>query len=179
MSTKVITGKVRLSYVHLFEPTAITEEDKPKYSVMLLIPKSDTKTIKALRAAEKAAELAGKAKWGSKKPKYNSVIKDGDDDEHEDWPERHGHWLMNVRSVSKPGVVDQDVQPILDASEVYSGCYARASVTAFAYTAGKGGVSFGLNHIQKLADGESLGGGSRAEEDFDAVESDDDDDDLI
>lgn len=173
-STKVVTGIVRLSYVHLFEKHAFEGQD-PKYSVMLLIPKSDKKTLKALRAAEEAAAEAGKStKFGGKVPKeLASIIRDGDD-YADDYPERADHWFMTVSSQNKPGVVDADVQPILDSTEVYSGCYARASLNAFPYKAGANkGVSFGLNHIQKVKDGEPLGGITRAEDDFNAIDPDD------
>jgi hypothetical protein len=169
-STKVVTGKARLSYVHLFEKFAFEGQD-PKYSTMLLIPKSDTKTLADLRAAEQAAaELGKSSKWGGKIPKsLNSIIRDGDEFK-DDYPERGGHWFMVVSSNNKPGVVDANVQPILDEGEVYSGCYARASLNAFPYKFGpNNGVSFGLNHIQKIADGEPLGGITRAEDDFDVV----------
>ena len=163
-STKVTTGKVRLSWPHLFEAYAFEDED-PKYSTMLLIPKSDTKTYEALRAAEEVAKERGKqTKWGGKLPKeVNSVLKDGDD-YADDYPERAGNWFMVVRSKTRPGVVDKDVQPITDQSFPYK-------------FGGTSGVSFGLGNVQKLADGESLGGATRAEEDFDAL--DDEDDDLI
>lgn len=180
MSTRVVTGKVRLSYAHLFEKHAISPGDDPKYSVMLLIPKRDKKTLEALRAAEAEAAEAGKTtKFGGKIPSnLATIIRDGDDPEFEDFEERHGHYFMNVSSNRKPGVVDQDTQPVLDATEVYSGCYARVSVTAFPYTYGnKKGISFGLNNVQKVADGEAFGGsGIKAEDEFSAV---DDDEDLI
>lgn len=177
-STKVTTGKVRLSWPHLFEAYAFEDED-PKFSTMLLIPKSDTKTYDALRAAEEAAKERGKqTKWGGKVPKsLTSIIKDGDE-YSDDYPERAGHWFMAVRSKTRPGVVDKDVQPITDQSEIYSGVFARVSLSAFPFKfGGTSGVSFGLGNVQKLADGESLGGATRAEEDFDAL--DDEDDDLI
>lgn len=177
-STKVTTGKVRLSWPHLFEAYA-HEDEEPKFSTMLLIPKGDTKTIEALRAAEENAKERGKAsKWNGKIPaSLSSVIKDGDDTA-DDYPERAGHWTMTVRSKTRPGVVDKSVQPIMDPSEIYSGVFARVSLSAFPYNvSGNKGVSFGLGNVQKLADGESLGGASRADEDFDAL--DDDEDDLI
>lgn len=174
---KVITGKVRLSYVHLFEPYSNSEDQAPKFSTAVLIPKKDTKTYNALIAAEKAAAEAGMAKFGGKVPKVlASIIQDGDEDEDklETNPERAGHWVMTVSNKQKPGIVDVDLDPILDSTEVYSGCYARVSITAFAYNFnGKKGISFGLNHVQKLEDGVPLGSVSRAEDDFG------DDDDLL
>lgn len=174
--TKVITGKARLSYVHVFEAFAF-ENEEPKYSVMLLIPKTDKDTMAKIREAEKAATEIGKdSQFGGKIPSdLASIIKDGDDTA-DDYPERAGNWYFTVRSKSRPGVVDQNVQPILDASELYSGCYARVSISAFPYKfGGTKGISFGLNNIQKVSDGEPLGGATRAEDEFDEI----DDDNLI
>lgn len=175
MSTKVVTGKVRLSYVHLFEGKA-NDDGVIKYSTSLLIPKSDVKTYEALKAAERAAAANnGGGKWGNKKATKGSVIKDGDETA-EDYPERAGCWHLDVRANRQPGIVDRKLQPILDPNEIYSGCYARVSLTAFAYShqTGGRGVTFGLNHVQKLADGEPLGGITRAEDDFSALDDEDD-----
>lgn len=175
MSLKVVTGEVRFSFPHLFEPFAFDPtNDKPKYSTMVLIPKSDTATMERIRNAEaEAIEKGISSVWNGKKPKkIKSVIKDGDEDADE-YPEREGHWYMSVRSNTRPQVVDASVQPIIDASEVYSGMYGRVSINAFPYShAGNTGVGFGLNNVQKTADGESLAGGSTAEEDFDALDDD-------
>ena len=172
---KVVTGEVRLSFPHLFEPFAFDGQDE-KYSVMLLISKKDKTTLDALRAAEKAATEAGKdSKWGGKIPKdLLSIIHDADEDgTAEDYPERKGCYYMTVSAGVRfrPGVVDRDVQPILDESAVYSGVYGRASLTAFPYSAGKNkGISFGLNHVQITKDGEPLDGRTSAEDDFEALE---------
>ena len=182
--TKVVTGEVRLSYVHLFEPYS-NDPDKPEsYSCVLLIPKTDKKTIKALRAAQEAALDAGKtSKFGGKIPSnWKDTIHDGDEDaDLEKNPEMEGCLYMTVSSKTQPGIVDRQVQPILDSTEVYSGCYARVSINAFAYSnSGNKGVSFGLNHVQKLRDGDYLGGRSKAEDDFEPLEDGDDEgDDLI
>jgi hypothetical protein len=177
MSTRIVTGKVRLSFPHLFAPHAIGESD-PKYSTMLLIPKSDTKTIAEMRAAEKEAAEAGKnTKFGGKIPgNLASIIKDGDEDgTAEDYPERAGHYYCTVSSSPqyKPGVVDRRVQEIIDQSEVYSGVFAKVSLTAFPYnTNGNKGVSFGLNNVQILGGGDSLAGGKAASEDFEVADDD-------
>lgn len=183
--TKVITGTVRLSYAHLFEPFSFNDDQEPKYSVVLLIPKSDKATIKKIKAAQKAALEQGKSsKFNGKIPtNWSNTLRDGDEEKDlEDNPEFAGHYFMTVSARTRPGIVDRDVQPILDSTEVYSGCYARASINAFPYSvSGNKGVSFGLNHIQKIKDGEPLGGRSNAEDDFDALDDDefDEDDDLI
>ena len=178
-TTKVITGRVRLSYAHLFEP-AETPSGEMKYSVMLLIPKSDKETIRKIEAAQEAAIQLGLKKFGGKRPanlKFN--LRDGDEEmDTEERPEFKGVFFMNVSSTQRPGIVDRDLAPITDSSEVYSGCYAKASINFFVYnTAGNKGVSAGLNHIQKIADGDYLGGRSRAEDDFENYE--DDDEDLV
>lgn len=183
--TKVITGTVRLSYAHLFEPFSFNDDQEPKYSVVLLIPKSDKATIKKIKAAQKAALEQGKSsKFNGKIPtNWSNTLRDGDEEKDlEDNPEFAGHYFMTVSARTRPGIVDRDVQPILDSTEVYSGCYARASINAFPYSvSGNKGVSFGLNHIQKIKDGEPLGGRSNAEDDFDSLDDDefDEDDDLI
>jgi len=181
--TKVLTGKVRLSYVHLFEAYSSIPDADPKFSVVLLIPKTDKLTIKHLRDAQAAALEAGKdSRFGGKIPRvWKDTIHDGDEEGDLDKnPEYADHLFMSVGSKTRPGIVDKNVHAILDSTEVYSGCYARVSLNAFAYSqAGNKGVSFGLNHVQKLADGDFLGGRSRAEDDFDAVAGEDDDEDSV
>lgn len=179
-ATKVVTGTVRLSYVHLFEPYAQDSEQDEKYSCVILIPKSDKKTLGRIDAAIKAAaEQAKNSKFDGKIPaNLATTLHDGDEEgDLEKNPEYEGHMYMSISSKTKPGLVDGDVNPILDSTELYSGCYARVSINAFGYNyKGKKGVSFGLNHVQKIKDGDYLGGRSRAEDDFDAVESEDDGD---
>lgn len=179
-STKVVTGKVRLSYCHVFEPHAVNEGDEPKYSTVILIPKTDKQTVRKLKAAQQAALSNGVAStFNGKLPKdWHDTIKDGDvDADLERNPEYEGHYYLSVSAKTKPGVVDQNLNPVLDTTEVYSGCYARVSLNAFPYNVkGNKGVSFGLNHVQKWADGDFLGGRSRAEDDFDALDDFDDDD---
>ena len=174
-STKVVTGLVRLSYVHLFEPSSINEGDDKKYSVSLLIKKSDTATIAKIEAAVNAAKELGKSKWGGKIPaKLKLPLRDGDEDRPDD-EAYAGHYFLNASSKNKPGVVDHNTQPVLDQEEVYSGCYGRASINFYAFDAsGNKGIAAGLNNVQKLKDGEPLAGSSSAEEDFaEAIELDD------
>lgn len=182
-STKVVTGKVRLSYCHLWEKYAADEEQEPKYSVVILVPKSDKKTIAAIENAQRVALENGKySRFNGKIPQnWKNTFRDGDEDDSVDLeksPEYAGHMFMTVSAKTQPGIVDRQVQKIMDSSEVYSGCYARVSINAFPFnTQGNKGVSFGLNNVQKLADGEPLGGRARAEDDFEELE--DDDEDLI
>lgn len=171
-NTKVVTGKARLSYVNIFQPRSGMDGGEPKYSVSLLIPKSDKATVEKVRAAIEAAKEAGKPTWGGKVPPgLKSPLRDGDTER--DDPVYAGHYFINATSKSKPGVVDANLQPILDAGEVYSGCYGRASINFYAYNVnGNRGIAAGLNNVQKVADGEPLGGKSRAEDDFTAVTDD-------
>lgn len=168
-TNKVVTGKVRLSYAHLFTPKANEDGKDPKYSVSILIPKSDTETLRKIKAAVEAVKKdpASVQKWGGKlPPNLKTPLRDGDV-EKPDHPEYAGHYFFNASSKQKPGIVDRNLQPILDQTEVYSGCYARVSVNFFAYnTSGNKGIGAGLNHVQKWADGEPLSGRSRAEDDF-------------
>jgi hypothetical protein len=177
--TKVVTGEVRLSYVHLFEAYSSNPEDDEKFSCVLLIPKTDRVTVKAIQAAQAAALENGKdSKFGGRIPRdWQNTMHDGDEEGDLDKnPEYAGHYYMSVSSKTRPGIVDQAVRPILDSTEVYSGCFARVSLNAFPYnTKGKKGVSFGLNHVQKIRDGDFLGGRSRAEDDFEPIYVDDED----
>lgn len=171
--TKLITPKFRACFVTLFEPRAMEEGKKPSYSVTMLF---DRKTdLTPLRQAVKAAIAK---KWGNKPPKMlRDPFRDAGEKSEEYEGFKKGMTFVTARSYDKPQVVDQDVDPIVDKKEVYSGCYCRASITAGAYDqAGNKGVAFYLNNVQKLADGEPLGGSSRAEDDFKPVGSDDDED---
>ena len=174
-STKVVTGKVRFSYVHVFEPFAINADQEPKYSICLLIPKSDKETLRKIEAAVETVKKTQAAKWGGKIPSnLKTPLRDGDV-ERPDQEEYHGMYFLNASTKLKPGVVDAQLNPILDPTEVYSGCYGRASINFFAYnTAGNKGIGCGLNHIQKLEDGDYLGGRTRPEDDFEPYEEEED-----
>lgn len=167
--TKIVTGKVRFCYVHVFEPSAMTEEDTPKYSVCILIPKSDKATIEKIEKAIEAAKTAGKSILADKNGKVPAMLKtplrDGDLERPDD-PAFADCFFLNASSNRKPGVVDADLNPIMSTDEFYSGCYGRASINFYAYKVQSKGIAAGLNNLQKLSDGESLTGGSSAEEDF-------------
>ena len=177
--TKVITGICRWSYANVWQPKAIEEGAKPKYSVSLIIPKSDTATIEKIKAAIQAAyeEGAGKLKGTSKTvPPLSTLhipLRDGDTDRPDD-PAYANSYFVNANSITAPGVVDVDRQPIIDTSEVYSGVYGRASINFYAYaTKTAKGIACGLNNLMKVKDGEPLGGHSRAEDDFADIDDDD------
>ena len=174
---KVITGpNTRWSYANVWEPKSING-GAPKYSVSLIIPKSDTKTVSKIQAAIEAAYREGEAKLkgnGKSVPALSAIktpLRDGDTERPDD-PAYAGAYFVNANSA--PGIVDADRQPILTRSEVYSGVYGRASITFYAFnSSGNRGIACGLNNLQKIRDGEPLGGKASAESDF-ATDEDDD-----
>jgi hypothetical protein len=178
--TKVVTGKCRASYANLNDPKSING-GTPKYSVSIIIPKSDTATLAKINAAIEAAYIEGESKLkgtGKTVPALASLktpLRDGDAERPDDEAYAHSYFL-NANSATAPGIVDRDRNPILERSEIYSGIYARFSVNFYAFNSnGNRGIACGLNNVQKLEDGEPLGGKSRAEDDF----ATDDDDDFL
>jgi len=171
--TKVIVP-CRFSYLHCWEPNAVNGSD-PKYSVSAIIPKSDTETIEKIKKAVEQAKKDSISKWGGKVPSNLKLpLRDGDIDRPED-EAYSDSYFFNANSRQAPQVVDKNVQPILDQTEVYSGCYGRISVNFYGYNSnGNRGIAAGLGNIQKLRDGEPLGGRSNAEDDFDAMDGEDD-----
>ncbi len=170
---KVITGPdTRWSYANVWEPRSING-GAPKFSVSLIIPKTDTVTIAKIRKAIQAAYEEGQSKLkGTSKhmPELEELklpLRDGDKERRED-PTYAGCMFINANSDIAPGIVDADRQPILEHSEVYSGVYGRASITLYAFNSnGNRGIACGLNNLQKIRDGKPLGSRSRAEDDFD------------
>lgn len=179
--TKVITGpKTRWSYANVWDPKSING-GTPKYSVSLIIPKSDVATVKKIEAAIQAAYEEGESKLkgnGKSVPSLKVLktpLRDGDLERPDDAAYADSYFI-NANSASAPGIVDADRQPILERSEVYSGVYGRASINFYAFNSnGNKGIACGLNNLQKIADGEPLGGKARAEDDF----ATDDDDDFL
>lgn len=158
----ITTGKVRASFVHIFQPHAAPGSTDAKYSVTLLIPKTDAATLNAVYAEIEQAKQAGVQKvfGGVLPPVINLPIYDGDGTRPNGepfGPECRGHMVLRASSREQPAVVDLHVQPILSPAEVYSGCYIRASIDFFAYNqSGNRGIGCGLNAVQKIEDGESL-----------------------
>jgi hypothetical protein len=178
MATKVITKKVRLSYAHLFKAVAPEGGGDPKFSVCLLIPKTDAVTIGAIKAAVEEAKQAGLPLWGGKLPaNLKMPLRDGDA-EKADRPEFKGMFFVNANSKNRPQVVEkngENLVEITDPTAAYSGCYAKASINFYPFnTAGNRGIGCGLNNVMKLADGEPLGSRSTAEEDFGQADDDED-----
>ena len=177
---KVITGKdTRWSYANVWDPKSING-GVPKFSVSLIIPKSDKKTIEAIKKAIQAAYKEGEAKLkGNSRsvPPLESIktpLRDGDTERPDDEAYANSYFL-NANSTTQPGIVDANVQPILTRSEVYSGVYGRASINFYAFNSnGNRGIACGLNNLQKIRDGEPLGSRTSAEDDFADFAEDDD-----
>ena len=173
-ATKVITGvNTRWSYANVWDPKSING-GAPKYSVSLIIPKSDKATVEKIKAAIQAAYEEGESKL---KGNGKSVppLRDGDLERPDDEAYKNSYFI-NANSATAPGIVDADRNPILERSEVYSGVYGRASINLYAFNSnGNKGIACGLNNLQKIRDGEPLGGKSRAEDDFAGLEDDGDD----
>lgn len=178
---KVITGPdTRWSYANVWEPKSING-GTPKFSVSLIIPKADGKTVAKVQAAIEAAYHEGEAKLkgtGRSVPPLNALktpLRDGDIE----WPDDEAYanaYFINANATTAPGIVDADRNPILTRSEVYSGVYGRASISFYAFNSnGNRGIACGLNNLQKIRDGVSLGGRASAEADF----ATDDDEDFL
>lgn len=174
-ATTVTTGEVRLSYTNLFQPVARQQGAEAKYSTTVLVPKSDAATKAAIDAAIAAALEQGVTKcWNGVRPPQPAIcVHDGDGPRPSDGQafgeECRGCWVFTASSKNAPFVVDLNVQPILQQTEVYSGMYGRVSVNFFPYfNSGKKGVGCGLNGVQKTREGEPLASHVSAEEAFGA-----------
>ena len=176
---KVITGPdTRWSYANVWEPKSING-GTPKYSVSLIIPKSDTKTVAKIKAAIQAAYEEGAAKLrgnGKTVPALSAIktpLRDGDAERPDDEAYANAYFI-NANSATAPGIVDADRNPVMSRSEVYSGVYGRASISLYAFNSnGNRGIACGLNNLQLIRAGEPLGGKASAESDFDTEDDDD------
>ena len=177
MANHVITGKVRASFVHIFEPNSINGSD-PKYSCAFIIPKSDTDTLNKIRAAIDQAKEDGRAHWGGKIPPNLKVpLRDGDIDRPDDEAYANS-FFINATNKEAPAVVDRDRMKITDPQKIYSGCYVRACLNFYPFSVNVNkGVACSLSAVQFWKDGEPLNGRVRAEKVFDVIDDDDDDDD--
>lgn len=183
--TNVITGPdARWSYANIWEAKSING-GAPKFSVSLIIPKSDTRTVEKIKVAIEAAYKEGESKLkgnGRSVPALSAIknpLRDGDTERPDDEAYANSYFI-NANSATAPGIVDANCNPILERSEVYSGVYGRASISFYAFNSnGNKGIACGLNNLQKIRDGEPLGGRTRAEDDFateaEATPSSDDD----
>lgn len=186
--TKVSTGKtgkngielVRFSYVNLVAAKCAPGSTEPKFGMSVIIPKDNKLTLKDINAAIQAAIEVGKAKHGKvfESKKIKLPLRDGDD-EREDAAYANSFFL-NANAKNRPGMVDKKVQPILDPEEIKSGDWGCVSLNFYPFNVnGNVGVAVGLNHVQKVKNGESLGGFTTAEDEFDEVEFDEEDDNIM
>lgn len=182
MATKIVTGKVRFSYVNVFEPQAPQSGGEPKYSITLLIPKSDAATYGKIKMAiAEARENFCKRNGPNALPQNPMTnLHDGDGvkpNSGEPYgPECKGHWVLsaNAKANQKPIVVDEFGTKISgpdvvcnNPNAVYSGCYGRASLNFYGYSNARKGIGAGLLGIKKLHDGDPLGGTFGSVSDFD------------
>jgi hypothetical protein len=171
---RAITPEFRVAYPHVFKPQAPKSGDKLKYSVVMLFPKdSDLTVIKGIIKEAKLAAFGAKENWPEV---LESPVKDGDDEKYAGNEGYKGHWVIKASSneEQKPGVVDQNVEPILSQSDFYPGCYARAQVLATNWEyMGKQGIMFILDHVQKTRDGKAFGGKKPADQVFTPVNAGD------
>ena len=167
----VVLSNVRLSYVHLDRPYNNNGNEVPKYSTTVLVPKSPPDNFSHMQTAIQAATAQAIAKHGAAFPAQPKVsVHDGDGVRPSDslpfGEECQGCWVFTASSKQKPDVVDGNLQPIIDPSALYSGIYANVGVTFFGYNAQSNkGIGVALDNVQKIADGEPLGGTRAAVED--------------
>ncbi|MEX6053044.1 DUF2815 family protein [Mammaliicoccus sciuri] len=182
LKTRMVIKNARASYVTIFEPKAINEGDEPKYSMSIIIPKSDTATIKRIeKAIENAAQNGKNTKFGSKVPaNLKTPLRDGDI-EREDDPAYADSYFINANTKLKPDVIGMDKLPLTNPTDLYSGCYVHVSVNFYPFAvSGNKGVAAGLGNVMKAKDGEPLGGTVSAENDFADIDAEEDEfDDLI
>lgn len=175
---KVVFGPCRLSYTHLFSKYSPDGDPASgKFMTNVLIPKEETETINAIKQAiENGKKAAIVSKWGGKEPKKMDLpLRDGDTDKEDEVYE--GHYFVNAKCSTRPGIVDKNRAPIVDEDEIYSGVWAIVSVTFYGYdVSGNRGIACGLNNVMKFKDGERLGGRTSADNDFADVDFDEDDD---
>lgn len=183
-STKVITGKVRLSYCSVFEAKSV-DGGEEKFSTAILIPKSDKVTLGKIKAVVDLLKKQAMDKNNGKLPaKFHTPLRDGDEEADEKGDDYVGHFFMNASSKNKPGIAkpvgknadgSTKFQEITDTTEVYSGCYAKVSVNFYLFdTKGNKGIAAGLNNVVKVQDGDFLGGRASLKDDFADEEFEDD-----
>jgi len=179
-TTAVVTGKVRFSYVHVFEPSSIDgNAENAKYSVSLIIPKKDKKTVSAIKAIVDNLTKEWLTKNGKKTlpSGFKLPLRDGDEERENDEAYEDA-FFINASSKKKPGIVQKGamgIEKIEDEDDFYSGCYGKADINFYVFDkAGNKGIACGLNNVMKTEDGDSLAGGRSA-----AAAFGDDDDDLM
>lgn len=174
----ITINDVRFSYCNLFQPKPPINNPtgEAKYSTTILIPKSNTAAKAAVdQAIAQAIEAGVTSKWNGVRPPVPATpIHDGDGVRPSDGQpygeECRGCWVLTASSKNPPFVVDNQVQNIIDPTQVYSGMWGNVNVNFFAYnSAGKKGIGCGLNGVQKTRDGEPLTSRVTAQEAFQPV----------
>lgn len=176
MSEKIILKNVRLSYAHIFRPSAIADDAPKKYSVTAIIPKSEEAQLRAVKTAlATAAEARFPGRIKPEKPwpaTLHCPLKDGDTlaDEH---PEYANAYILRAASDRRPVVLDRHCAALTEEDGLlYSGCYANLSLAAAAFdVSAKKGVTVYLNGVQFVRDGERLSGHDAAN-DFEDLDED-------
>jgi len=169
---RIMTPAFRVAFPEVFTPGGM-DPSKPKYSIVMLFDKSED-----ISELKRIAQAAAKEKWGDKIPAdRRSPFRDGDTKDMAGYP---GTTFVKAATKYKPGLVDAQRNDIIDETEFYAGCWARATLTAYAYDfQGNRGVAFNLHNIQKLKDDDSFVGGMSAQDDFGAPEAASQDADQI
>lgn len=178
MSSKVVTGNVRFSYLTVFKPRGFSAEDPEKYSVVLLIPKKDKKTVTKIKKAIADELLEGQEKfWKGKKPaNLWNPLRDGDEEKDPDeHPEYAGMYFLTAKSDIKPILLGPDGEEVFDQSELYSGCWGRANLSFFCFNNKTKGVGVGLNALKKTKDDTPFGGGMSRDEIMNSFDEEDGD----
>ncbi|MGL5314857.1 MAG: DUF2815 family protein [Peptostreptococcaceae bacterium] len=170
---KIITGKVRANYPNIFTPVKLEEDQEAKYSITILIPKTDIQTLEAINTKIYKTKLQLFEKYNNIPDNIKSPLRDGDIEKPDNEAYRN-HYFINTSSKFKPGIVDQKLNPITNPNEIYAGCYIRASLNLYPYyNNGMCGVGCGVNNIQKIADGEIINTKPRPEDDFSVINLED------
>lgn len=188
MSIKILTPEFRVSYPNVFKARAFDDAQEAKFSVIALFSAKTVKENPLFKKLMETAKAACIEEWGDKLPKFKhnpfrkheekcekdedgNFVKDSNGNLVFQVGMEAGGIFMTFSNKERPGVVDQNLQPILEASEFYAGCYARAHVNISPYDNKFGkGFSFYLNHIQKVRDGDPLGNRVRVEDAFTVIE---------
>ena len=171
--TKAVFGEVRFSYEHVWEPASMDNDPnaKKKYSVSVIIPKSDKKSVEICKRAIKAAMQKGlESKFGGKdvshRPNFKNPLRDGDTERDGD-PAYANSYFINASDNRQPGIVDNNRQPITDRNEFYSGCYGYVSINFYPFNSnGNMGIAAGLSNVMKTRDGEAFDGRTTPDDDF-------------
>lgn len=179
MATKIVTGPVRFSYLTVFKPRAFADGAAEKYSVVLLIPKDDKKTVRKVKQAINAETEEGLATfWRGKKPaSFWDPLRDGDDEKADEHPEYAGMYFLTAKSDAKPILLDEDGEELFDQSAMYSGCWGRANLSFYAFDNKTKGVGVGLNALKKSRDDTPFGNAMTVESAQNSFEDDDEDED--